>query len=74
MSNSFATPWTVACQAPLSKDFPARILEHLGTEIVVYGLASFALSKSLLQRQNLRSYILTRFLGDLNATLKSEKH
>ena len=29
MSNSFATPWTVACQAPLSMGFPKqeRILE-----------------------------------------------
>ena len=28
VSNSFGTPWTVACQAPLSMEFPqARILE-----------------------------------------------
>ena len=24
MSNSFATPWTVACQAPLSMGFPRQ--------------------------------------------------
>ena len=24
MSNSFATPWTVACQAPLSMEFPRQ--------------------------------------------------
>ena len=27
MSNSFATPWTVAHQAPLSMEFSAKILE-----------------------------------------------
>ena len=25
MSNSFAIPWTVACQAPLPRDFPGKI-------------------------------------------------
>ena len=51
MSNSFATPWTVACQAPLSMEFsrqeywsglpfpPPGDLPDLGIELVSPALA-----------------------------------
>ena len=52
MSYSFATPWTVACQAPLSMGFPPRILELIA---VFFSMGFFPIQGSNLHLLHLQA-------------------
>ena len=85
MSNSFGTPWTVACQAPLSMGFPRQEywiglpfpspghLPHQGMKPLFLALASGSLPLDYHEKNKNEFFFFFNWPWKIKKMLKNEK-